>query len=214
MQERQELDWKDVVDTYFEKCVAITLLFIVFVFVVFPNVETAVIRSTEKVMETLEIPPDIPEEIKPPEEVIKPIVNIEIIDDPEVDNEDIKVIETIEETVNIEVAIAPPPVQQVHGETPRFVPYEDPPVITTGPRPEYPEHLRRMKITGQVVLDIEVFSDGTIGAIEVVKSLMSGPGGFDEACINSVRQWRIQPAKSGGNPVACWMKQTFNFTTN
>jgi len=213
MQERNELDWKDVVDTYFEKCIAITLLFTVFVFIVFPNVETAVIRSSEKIMETFEILPDIPEEIKPPEEVAKPIVNIEIVDEP-TDDPDVKEVETIGPNVDIDIPpIAPPPQQQnITGSTERFVPYDDPPVIMTGPRPVYPEHLRRTNISGQVVLDVEVFADGTIGAIEVVKSLMSGPGGFDEVAVEAVRQWKMQPAKSGGNSVACWMKQIFNFT--
>jgi len=214
MQERQELDWKDVVDTYFEKCMAITLLFTVFVFVVFPNVETAVIRNTEKVMETLEILPEIPEEIKPPETIVKPIVNIEIIDDPDVQDDNIKEVETIGPTTDLEVFIAPPPAETKHGETPRFVPYEDAPVLLDAPRPAYPENLKKMKISGQVILDIEVFGDGTIGAIEVFKSLMSGPGGFDEAAVNAARQWKIQPAKSGGNSVACWIRQVINFTTN
>jgi len=145
------------------------------------------------VMETIEILPEIPEEIKPPETVVKPIVNIEIIDDPDVEDDTIKEIETTDITTDIEIVIAPPPKTQAIGETPRFVPYEDAPVIVAGPRPAYPDHLRRMKITGQVVLDIEVFDDGTIGAIEVVKSLMDGPGGFDEAAVNAVKQWKIQP---------------------
>jgi len=213
MDERNNLDWKDVVETYFQKCLAITLLFTVFVFVVFPNVETAVIHSGEKVMETIEILPEIPEEIKPPEEVVKPIVNIEIVDDPDMDDENIIEIETIEVTTDIEVAIAPPPKPVELGTTPKFVPYEDAPVIMSGAQPVYPEHLRRLRLSGTVVLDIEVLADGTIGAIEVVKSLMDGPGGFDEAAINAVKQWRMQPAKSGGNAVACWIKQAFNFET-
>jgi len=214
MEERHDLDWKDVVETYFEKCVAITLLFTVFVFIVFPNVETAVIRSTEKVMETIEILPEIPEEIKPPEAVVQPIVKIEIVDD-EVADDDVRVIDTIEKNVvPEEVIIAPPIAEIVLGATPKFVPYEDAPVILSGPQPAYPDQFRKMKINGQVILDIEVLSDGSIGAIEVLKSLMAGEDGFDEAAIKAVRQWRLQPAKSGGNAVACWIKQSFNFTTN
>ncbi|MCL1826623.1 MAG: energy transducer TonB, partial [Candidatus Cloacimonetes bacterium] len=68
--------------------------------------------------------------------------------------------------------------------------------------------------TGVVILDIEVLIDGSIGAIEVFQSLMPGPGGLDEAAILAVRKWQYQPAESGGNPVACWVKQPINFTLN
>jgi len=214
MSERHELDWKDVVETYFQKCLAITLLFTVFVFVVFPNVQTVVLRSIDKVTETFEIPPDIPEEIKPPELKQEPVVQIVITDEPDTNDDNIQEVDTIEDTIDIEVVIAPPPKQPELGTTPKFVPYEDAPVILAGQQPVYPDHLRRMKMSGQVVLEIEVLGDGSIGAIEVLKSLMPGEGGFDEAAINAVRQWRMQPAKSGGNPVACWIRQVFNFTTN
>jgi len=211
MQERNELDWKDVVDTYFEKCVAITLLFTVFVFIVFPSVETAVILSSEKVMDSIEIPPDIPEEIKPPETVIQPIVKIEIVDEPD-EGEDLREITTIDENVvPEEVKIEIPP-QEEHGKTDKFVFYEDAPVILPGAaQPVYPNHLRKMGVTGAVTLEIEILRDGSIGAIEVVKSLQ---GGFDEAAIEAVRQWKMQPAKNGGIPVACWIRQTFNFSVN
>jgi TonB family protein len=34
-----------------------------------------------------------------------------------------------------------------------------------------------------------------------MKSLMSGPGGLDEAAITTIKKWKFQPGKSGGKPI-------------
>jgi len=123
------------------------------------------------------------------------------------------------ETINFDdliveecIVIAPPTTQRIEGRTPRVVPYEDPPVLLAGQQPAYPEKLLKVKISGTVILDIEVYEDGSIGAIEVFKSLMAGPGGFDDVTINTVRQtWKFAPAKSGSNSVSCWVKKVFKF---
>jgi len=116
------------------------------------------------------------------------------------------------DVIQCDIYIQPPPPPRQPGQTPKFVPYEDPPVVLVGEQPAYPEALLKMKIFGEVILHIEVFEDGSVGAIEVMKSLMQGTGGFDEAAINAVKQWKFQPAKSGGYPVACWIGQLFRFT--
>jgi len=203
-------DWKDIASTYYDKCLSLTILLAMFTFMVFPEVETATLRSTEKVLETIEILPEIQEKIKPPEEVAKPIVNIEIVDDMGDESDDeIEIITTIEITTLDPLSIIAPPPSV--GQTPRFVVYEDAPVILRRVAPTYPEFARRSRIQGTVVLDVEILADGSIGAIEVFRSLMPGPGGFDEAAIAAVRQWQFQPAKSGGKPVACWIKQSIVF---
>ena len=208
----QNEDWKDVASSYYDKCLALTIIFVMFAFIVFPNIETRAIRSSEKIMETIEIPPDIPEQIKPPEEIAQPMVEIEIIDpDDAEDDETVTVVDTIEETMDIFTPPPPPPTVSGDGETPRFVVYEDAPVVTRRVNPVYPEMARRMSIQGTVILDIEVHADGRIGAVEVFRSVMSGPGGLDEAAVTAVRQWQFQPAKSGGSSVACWIKQSIVF---
>ena len=202
---QNNVDWKDIASSYYDKCLSLTILFIIFAFMVFPNVETQNLRTNERVLETIEILPEIQERIEPPEEVARPIVNIEIVDDASDDSDDeIEIITTIEITrLDPFQTIAPPPTL---GQTPRFVVYEDAPVILRRVSPEYPPIGRRAGIRGTVLLDVEVLVDGDIGAIEVVQSLMSGPGGFDEAAIAAVRQWQFQPAKNGGRPVACWAR--------
>ena len=203
-------DWKDIASSYYDKCLSLTILFVMFTFMVFPNVETQNIRSSERILETIEILPEIQEQIQPPEEVARPIVNIEIVDDDGGDDdEEILIIATIEiTTLDPFAAIAPPP---THGQTPRFVAFEEAPVLLRRVNPVYPEFARRARITGQVILDIEVLADGSIGAIEVRRSLMAGPGGFDEAAIEAVRQWQFRAAESAGRPVACWITQAITF---
>ena len=198
-------DWKDIASSFYDKCLSLTILFIMFTFMVFPNVEVQNLRTNERVLETIEILPEIQERIEPPEEVARPIVNIEIVDDADDDSDDeILIITTIESSrIDDWESIAPP---TRHGDTPRFVVYEDAPVILRRVAPEYPAVGRRAGIQGTVLLDIEVLVDGSIGAIEVVQSLMSGPGGFDEAALVAARQWQFQPAMNGGRPVACWVR--------
>ena len=83
--------------------------------------------------------------------------------------------------------------------------YEDAPfAIKTAPA-EYTTFAKNTGMEGDVILRVEVFTDGSVGDIEILKSLMSGLGGLDDVAVNSVRQWEFSPAKSGGKPVACWV---------
>ena len=54
---------------------------------------------------------------------------------------------------------------------------------------------------GIVTLEVDVYKDGTVGNIKVVRSVQPGPGGLDEAAINAVKRVRFQPGKSSGNAV-------------
>ncbi|MCK4694160.1 MAG: energy transducer TonB, partial [Candidatus Cloacimonetes bacterium] len=101
---------------------------------------------------------------------------------------------------------------RVLGKTSKFQIYEDEPVPIKQVKPEYPQFARNAGIEGEVWLEVEVFTDGSVGAIEVRKSLMSGPGGLDEAAIKAVKQWEFSPAKSGGKPVACWVTFPVRFS--
>lgn len=207
-------DWKDVVNGFYDKCFSMTVLIVLFAFIVFPNVETHNIRVTERVIEAIEIPQEIREQIEQPVEAHKPIFNI-VIDEGDSDeaiDESIEVVKEIPLTTfdpkevfaNISTTTRP--------DTPRWVAYEDAPTRIQYVEPVYSEFARRAKIEGTVTLDIEVLSDGSIGAIEVYKSVQTGPGGLDESAVAAARQWKYQPALSGGKPVACWLKQNVRFS--
>lgn len=212
MKEKKIIDWKDIADSYYDKSVSLAVLILLFAFLVSPKLEVKPFERVIKETISIEIPPEVRERIKPPEETIKPKVEI-VIDDEFGDDEDddLEIIDTIESTTldpYEEVTDAP----SNFGTTSKFVVYEDPPIPTRRIPPEYPAFAKNSGIEGEVILEVEVFADGSVGAINVLKSLLPGPGGLDEAAIKAVKQWEFQPAKSGGKPVAVWATLPVTFT--
>ena len=207
---KKNIDWKDIAQTFYDKSVSLAILILLFAFIVSPKIEIKSYEREITAIISLDIPPEIKEKIKPPEETVKPIVEIVVEDDLEGDDdEDIEVIDTIDKTTldpydDIQT--------RVLGKTSKFVIYEEAPIPIKRAPLEYPTFARNAGIEGQVILEVEVFADGTVGAIEVVKSLMAGPGGLDEAAIKSVKQWIFQPAKSSGRTVAVWVTFPVTFT--
>ena len=74
----------------------------------------------------------------------------------------------------------------------------DPPTLVREVRPLYTDEARRLRIEGDVVLEIVVRRDGTVGTVRVKRSL---GGGLDQRAIDAVRQWRFNPARRYGTPV-------------
>lgn len=214
MELKKITDWKDIAGGFYEKAFSLTLLLILFAFLVSPKFEVKARKVEVKETVAVDIPPEIKERIKPPEETVKPVIRIMVEDEMGDDeDEDIEIIDTIESTTL-------DPYEEVEdlgskiGTTSKFAVYEDPPVPIKRVPPVYPEFVKKMGITGQVHLEVEVFANGKVGAVEVKKSLMAGPGGLDEAAIKAVKQWEFSPAKSGGQPVACWVNFPVTFTLN
>ena len=79
--------------------------------------------------------------------------------------------------------------------------YEDPPEPINPIAPEYPPEQLKTGIEGLVYLEVEVFKDGSVGKIKVVKSLHKEKGGLDEAAVNAVKKWKFIPGKSYGKPI-------------
>ena len=97
--DNKRVDWKDYADTFYDKAVSLAVLFILFAFIVSPKMELKPYERTITITETIEIPPEIKEKIKPPEDTIKPVVEIVIDDELESDDdEEIEIISTIEKT--------------------------------------------------------------------------------------------------------------------
>lgn len=201
----QLLDWKDIASSYYDKCLSLTILFVLFVFIVFPNFESRVIKSKEKVLDAVEIIQDLEQKIEQPQEMAKPIVNIEIVEGSDSDDESIETIESIDVTVLDVEEVRIAPTSDEVGKTDKFAIYEEAPVIAHYVEPEYPKFAKQAKIQGTVVLDIEILANGTVGAIEVKKSVLPGPGGLDEAAIAAVRKSKFQPAKNAGKPIGVWI---------
>lgn len=73
-----------------------------------------------------------------------------------------------------------------------------PPQLLREVKPEYTEEARRRNVEGDVVLEIVVRRDGSVGDVKVVQGL---GGGLDRRAIDAVRQWQFSPAKRFGSPV-------------
>jgi TonB family protein len=73
-----------------------------------------------------------------------------------------------------------------------------PPEVVREVKPDYTEEARRRGIGGDVVLEIVVRADGTVGPVRVLQGLGSG---LDERAAEAVRQWRFSPARRLGTPV-------------
>lgn len=73
-----------------------------------------------------------------------------------------------------------------------------PPGLLREVKPHYTEEARRLGVEGDVVLEIVVRADGSVGPITLLQRLGSG---LDQRAIEAVRQWRFSPAKRFGTPV-------------
>ena len=65
-------------------------------------------------------------------------------------------------------------------------------------RANYTDEARRANVTGEVVLEIVVRRDGSVGDVKILQRLGSG---LDQRAIEAVRQWRFAPARMKGTPV-------------
>jgi protein TonB len=72
------------------------------------------------------------------------------------------------------------------------------PTLVREVKPDYTEEARRRGVEGDVVLEIVVRADGSVGEVKVLHGLGSG---LDQRAIESVRQWRFSPARRFGTPV-------------
>lgn len=72
------------------------------------------------------------------------------------------------------------------------------PAILHEVKPDYTEEGRRRHLEGDVVLEIIVKRDGSVGNVKLLQGLGAG---LDQRAVDAVRQWRFSPAKRYGVPV-------------
>ena len=65
-------------------------------------------------------------------------------------------------------------------------------------KPDYTEDARRRNLEGEVVVEIIVRRDGTVGNMRLLQGLGAG---LDQRAMEAVRQWRFAPARRHGTPV-------------
>jgi periplasmic protein TonB len=74
----------------------------------------------------------------------------------------------------------------------------EPPRLVREVKADYTEEARQRGLGGEVVLEIVVRRDGTVGTVKVLKGLGSG---LNDRAIQAVSQWRFLPAQRLGTPV-------------
>ena len=74
---------------------------------------------------------------------------------------------------------------------------------------QYTEDARRRGITGDVLLEVVVRSDGSVGSTRVLQGLGYG---LEQRAIDAVRQWRFAPAVRKGVPVDVLVEIAVEFT--
>lgn len=82
------------------------------------------------------------------------------------------------------------------------------PVRTIYVRPDYPPTAVAARISGTVVIEAIIDTDGTIRDARVLRSVPL----LDAAALAAVRQWRYTPTTLNGVPVAVIMTVTVTFT--
>jgi TonB family protein len=85
----------------------------------------------------------------------------------------------------------------------------EPPRLVREVKAEYTDDARRRNITGDVLLEIVVRRDGSVGDIRVRQGL---GGGLDERAVDAVRRWQFTPATRKGEPVDVLVEVAVEFT--
>lgn len=104
------------------------------------------------------------------------------------------------------------PAQSVPGPSSNEVPITPPRSDArhlNNPKPEYPRTSMRLREEGQVLLDVYILADGTVGEVKLRQS--SGFSRLDESAMKTVKKWKFVPAHRGNEPIASWYVQPITF---
>lgn len=78
-------------------------------------------------------------------------------------------------------------------------------------RPQYTAGAMRAKVQGVVEVEAVVMTDGTVGQVQIVRSL-DDRFGLDDKAIEAVKRWRFRPGTRQGKPVAVLVSIELTFT--
>ncbi len=81
--------------------------------------------------------------------------------------------------------------------------------VATNVAPPYPEEARAAGLQGRVTLRLRIGVDGRVASLKILKS--SGTASLDESALATVKQWRFEPARRLGRPVAMEVKTSVIF---
>jgi protein TonB len=82
------------------------------------------------------------------------------------------------------------------------------PRVIFAPDPEFSEEARKAKFQGTVVLYLVVGIDGRAHEVRIIRSLGMG---LDEKALEAIGQWKFEPGRKDGNPVAVLVNVEVSF---
>lgn len=82
--------------------------------------------------------------------------------------------------------------------------------VTHAPAPAYPGSAMRRRESGEVLLHLQVGSNGRLRNVEILRS--SGSRALDRAATQAVRRWRFEPARRNGAAVDGTLQIPIQFT--
>jgi protein TonB len=85
------------------------------------------------------------------------------------------------------------------------------PTVLHEEKPLYTAGAMRAKVQGVVEVEAVVMPDGTVGQVQIVRSL-DDRFGLDEKAIEAVKRWRFRPGTRQGKPVAVLVNIELTFT--
>ncbi len=85
------------------------------------------------------------------------------------------------------------------------------PTVLREVKPQYTAEAMRAKVQGTVWLQCVVMPDGTVGNVQVTKSLDS-TFGLDQEAIKAAKSWRFRPGTRMGEPVPVLVTIELTFT--
>jgi protein TonB len=74
-------------------------------------------------------------------------------------------------------------------------------------QPVYPAMAKSQHVSGNVQIDALIDADGNVGAMKV----LSGPTLLRDAAVQSLKQWKYQPAELDGKPTSMHLTVTLQF---
>ena len=85
------------------------------------------------------------------------------------------------------------------------------PRIVREVKPRYTDAAKKERIQGTVMMDVVVQPDGTVGDVNVTKSL-DKEYGLDDEAVNAVKQWVFDPGTKDGKAVAVLVQIEMSFS--
>jgi TonB family protein len=85
------------------------------------------------------------------------------------------------------------------------------PTVVNQVRTDYSDAVRAAGIEGDVAMQAVVLADGTVGDVNVTRSLDSVYG-LDDQAVSALKQWQFQPGTKDGKRVAVRVNVQTRFT--